>query len=88
VWQKLHRAWLAMSRGQVGLRDLAVMQHYTTAATVSAEKGLGLQRLDYVMSAWLRVRQQEGCAGAGTGASAVAECVGKRLGLLVSKCYL
>jgi len=83
VWQKLYRAWKGLSRGGVGVGDLAVMQYYTTASTLSADKRLELQRLDYVMSAWLRVRREEGCAGLQG-----ADCVVKRLSLLVSKCYL
>jgi hypothetical protein len=83
VWQKLYDAWQYMSKGRVGVRDLSVMQYYTTESTVKAQKGLGLRRLDYVMSAWLRVRGQEAC-----GALQGSECVVKRLGLLVSNCYL
>jgi hypothetical protein len=83
VWQKLFLAWKGMSKGHVGLRDLAIMKHHTSVSTVSAEKGLGLQRLDYVMSAWLRVRKDETCDG-----SPPVDCVVKRLQLLVSNCYL
>jgi hypothetical protein len=83
VWQKLYLAWKGMSKGHVGLRDLAIMKHYTTVSTVSAENGLGLQRVDYVMSAWLRVRTDGKCDG-----SPPVDCVVKRLQLLISKCYL
>ena len=83
VWQKLCLAWKGMSQGHVGVRDLAIMKYYTTESQVHADTALRLQRVDYVMSAWLRVRREEGCAG-----QQDVECVVSRLKLLSSKCYL
>jgi hypothetical protein len=34
------------------------MKHYTTASKIAAGRQLQLSRQDYVMSVWLRVRQQ------------------------------
>lgn len=72
-----------MSQGHVGVRDLAIMKYYTTESEVHADTALLLQRVDYVMSAWLRVRREQGCAG-----QQDVECVVSRLQLLLSKCYL
>jgi hypothetical protein len=83
VWQKLYLAWKGMSQGHVGVRDLAIMKYYSTESQVHADTALQLQRVDYVMSAWLRVRREEGCAG-----QQDAECVVSRLQLLLSKCYM
>jgi hypothetical protein len=104
VWQKLHDTWLALSTSGVGLRDLKIMKFYTTASKVAAGQQLQLTRQDYVMSAWLRVRQQllkdaaeckQGGGDAGGGGALggrqqvlSAGCVAKMLKQLVSQCYI
>jgi hypothetical protein len=104
VWQKLHDTWLALSTSGVGLRDLELMKFYTTASKVAAGQQLQLTRQDYIMSAWLRVRQQllrdaaecKQSGGEGGGGGALggrqqvlsAGCVVRMLKQLVSQCYI
>uniref|UniRef100_A0A383WF20 Tubulin--tyrosine ligase-like protein 5 n=1 Tax=Tetradesmus obliquus TaxID=3088 RepID=A0A383WF20_TETOB len=103
VWQKLYHTWLALSTSGVGLRDLGLMKYYTTASKIAAGRQLKLGRQDYVLSAWLKVRQQllqeaaeckPGPGAAGSGGSAgkqqvlSASCVAKMLQQLVSHCYI
>jgi hypothetical protein len=104
VWQKLHDTWLALSTSGVGVRDLEIMKFYTTSSKVAAGQQLQLTRQDYVMSAWLRVRQQllqdaaeckQAGAAAGSGGALGgrqqvlgASCVTKMLKQLVSQCFI
>jgi hypothetical protein len=103
VWQKLYHTWLAVSTTGVGLRDLGLMKYYTTASKITAGQQLQLSRQDYVMSAWLRARQQllqetaecrQGAVAAGIGGVIGqqrvlrAGCVIEMLQQLVSQCYI
>jgi hypothetical protein len=92
IWQKLHTAWRqgmsSQSRLQHQGQDSSpVMQWYTAASQVAAERRLRLQRLDYVMSAWLRARRDVPCDGGGGDLQQPAVCVAARLTRLVSYCY-
>jgi hypothetical protein len=102
MWQQLLAVlwrW-AGSRGRARAPspadDPVVRQFYTEEPQVHAQALLQLQRLDYVVSAWLRVRRQVGgCGGAGAGPGQLRDAVGERhacllgrLQLLVGKCYL
>lgn len=97
MWQRLAGLWRGSSSSGGSPDSTAsgpdlgpVMRFFTTQSKVAAQQQLGLTRLDYVMSAWLRVREatkaDTECLLAGGGSAAA--CVARRLQLLVSKCLL
>lgn len=98
VWQKLYRTWKTLTDQGVPVRDLEVMQYFTTNSKLPAAKPLQLDRTDYIMSAWLRTREEaEGDAtlmAACNGRTAeqqlggVDPCLVATLKRLVSHCYL
>jgi hypothetical protein len=48
----------------LSLADLNITQYYTTASQLTVTQKLAFNRRDYVMSAWMRARQEVECAGA------------------------
>jgi hypothetical protein len=91
VWQRLHRTWQALTSQRLPVRDLEVMEHFTTDAALPPAAPLPLGRRDYLMAAWLRAREEpavrRACAGGG-GGSGSAACVAAKLRRVVRHCYL
>ena len=93
VWQRLHRTWAALAGGGAPPPPPA-------AARLPPPAPLPLRRSDYVMSAWLRARQdaaggaltgcggKSGGGGGGDGGGSLDACTLAKLKRLVEHCYL
>ncbi|KAI8476030.1 MAG: hypothetical protein J3K34DRAFT_516940 [Monoraphidium minutum] len=100
AWARLHATWRQQVDAGRPPPGMDVMRHFTTDARLPPARKLPLGRLDYIMSAWLRVwreaaggegaqqPQQPQLAAACGGGMGLEPCLMARLERLTSHCYL
>ncbi|GBF95305.1 hypothetical protein Rsub_08336 [Raphidocelis subcapitata] len=96
VWARLGRGWAALSGGGRAADEEALRRYYTPSAHLPPAEQLPLDRLDYLMSAWLRAADEAhsgalgaDCAGGGAGrGGGLDACLLAKLKRLVQHCYL